>query len=172
MHFGCTVKSTYSFQLLDFSLILSSIGYEQLMFLFTFCAFDCGLCLLVLLTITAIITSLCGNIIHHDTIQFITMPVTTRSQSKLLTGSNLALSQVISTGSTALLDISDKSTSQRNNNHPSSPVNLLIPSTCHPLRISKLYSDFPTPELSHNFENLQTFSMEADCKETLSDTMA
>jgi hypothetical protein len=118
------------------------------------------------------------------------MPVTTRSQSKLLTGSDLALSQVLSTGSTELSDISDKFTSQRNNNHPSSPVNLSISSTSsivlpsithhcslcrddfetsiqngkdfeisksHPLRNSKLYLEFPTPELSHNFENLQTF---------------
>jgi hypothetical protein len=39
------------------------------------------------------------------------------------------------------------------------------------LEISKLSSDFPTPELSHNFGNLQTFPMEADYKETSSDTM-
>jgi hypothetical protein len=40
------------------------------------------------------------------------------------------------------------------------------------LRNSKLYLEFHTPELSHNFENLQTFSMEADCKDTSSDPMA
>jgi hypothetical protein len=68
------------------------------------------------------------------------MPVTTRSQAKLLTGSNTALSQNISTGSPELSDTLFNSASQQSNNHPHSPVNLLM----------QLTSSVVLPSINHH----------------------
>ncbi len=79
------------------------------------CAFSCGLRLLVIqLTTTVFLIPHLGSIIYHDTIGFTTMPVTTRSWAKLLTGPTTELSAVLPTGSTELLDLIFRPMSQQN----------------------------------------------------------
>jgi len=82
---------------------LSSIGYELLMFSCIFSAFDCATRLLVIyLTITARSPFNFGIYSYNDSTSDFTMPVTTRSQAKHLTGSSNELSMSSSTGSMRL----------------------------------------------------------------------
>jgi hypothetical protein len=64
-----------------------------LMIFFLFqCAFNCTQYLLfIYLTITALLTSSYGIIIHHDHYNYTKMPVITHSQAKALTGSTIQL---------------------------------------------------------------------------------
>jgi hypothetical protein len=91
---------------------------------FLFCAFGCDLRLLVIqLTITASLISFLGTISYNDTFTTIIMPVTTRSQVKLLTGSTTELSQPILTSSPKLLNYSSRrSVSPQQSSQFSSPV--------------------------------------------------
>jgi hypothetical protein len=69
-----------------------------------FCAFGCGLHLLVIqLTITACLVPFYDSVQKPSTIYLIIMPVTMRSWAKLLTGSTKELSVVIPTGSHELI---------------------------------------------------------------------
>ncbi len=109
-YYHCLISKSYlsliSLALNFVYLILSSINYEHLMNFLLFCAFDCGLCLSVIqLTTTASSVYSINSITTNDTIDgLLTMPVTTRSQAKLLTGSTTGLLTVPPKGSNELLD--------------------------------------------------------------------
>jgi hypothetical protein len=100
------------------------------MFFLFFSAFGCDLRLLVIqLTITASLISFLGTISYNDTFPTIIMPVTTRSQVKLLTGSATELSQPILTSSPELSNYSSqRSVSPQQSSQFSSPVILSVSS--------------------------------------------
>jgi hypothetical protein len=100
------------------------------MFFLFFSAFDCNLRLLVIqLTITASLISFLGTISYNDTFTTIIMPVTTRSQVKLLIGSTAELSQPNLTSSSELSNYSSwRSVSLQQSSQLSSPVILSVSS--------------------------------------------
>jgi hypothetical protein len=74
-----------------------------------FCAFVYGLRLLVIqLIITAFLVHSLGSVTSYNAISFTHMPVTTRSQAKLSTGSTNELSATFLTGSSELSDTSSQ----------------------------------------------------------------
>jgi hypothetical protein len=88
-----------------------------------FCAFGCGLRLLVIqLTITAYFVPPIGAVTTYNTVGLLPMPVITRSQAKLSIGSTFELSAGLPTGSHELSDNSSQFSVSGNVTLPSSPV--------------------------------------------------
>ncbi len=126
------------------------------MFFLFFSAFGCDLCHLVIqLTITTFLISFLGTINYNDTITTITMPVTTRSQVKLLTGSTNDLSHHILTGSTELSNFSSRSISPQHSSQLSSPLVLSVSSTSSSIHSSNEHCYFGEDSMPRLFQFYQ-----------------